>query len=172
MPIPAHKNPNQQNPNFKNYLPPLFRSQMNTLIKTSLFSKRIKLASLTQQSFLIFQHQHNLSSTDHFILGQDSQFSTFSCNIFSNSYIFGTKCGPGVKRGFHAGRFLNFRASFGLSQAVRNVVEEVNDVEVKKGWSSNDEGLEISKLGISSEIVYALAKKGITKLFPIQVCAP
>ncbi|KAJ6300767.1 hypothetical protein OIU76_021542 [Salix suchowensis] len=32
----------------------------------------------------------------------------------------------------------------------------------------NEEGLEISRLGISQEIVGALAKKGITKLFPIQ----
>jgi ATP-dependent RNA helicase DDX21 len=33
----------------------------------------------------------------------------------------------------------------------------------------NEEGLEISRLGISQEIIGALAKKGITKLFPIQV---
>lgn len=79
---------------------------------------------------------------------------------------------PGVKRDFHAGGFLNFRASFGLSQAVRNVVDEVNDEEVKKGGSGSDDGLDLSKLGISSEIVYALAKKGITRLFPIQVSVP
>lgn len=36
-----------------------------------------------------------------------------------------------------------------------------------RGTSSD--GLEISKLGINQEIVSALAKKGITKLFPIQV---
>lgn len=32
-----------------------------------------------------------------------------------------------------------------------------------------DEGVEISKLGISEEIVSALAQRGITSLFPIQV---
>lgn len=32
-----------------------------------------------------------------------------------------------------------------------------------------EEGLEISKLGISEEIVSALAQRGITSLFPIQV---
>lgn len=35
--------------------------------------------------------------------------------------------------------------------------------------ANSDEGLEIAKLGISDEIVSSLAKKGITKLFPIQV---
>lgn len=145
---------------------------MNTLVKSSFLSKRIKLASLTQQSFLILQHTHHLFSTDHFISRQAPQFSTFSGNLYNGAYINGTKSDPGVKRDFHGGGFLNFRGSFGLSQAVRNVVEEVNEEEVKKGGSGNDEGLEISKLGISSEIVYALAKKGITKLFPIQVCVP
>lgn len=33
---------------------------------------------------------------------------------------------------------------------------------------SKDEGLEITKLGISQDIVAALAKRGISKLFPIQ----
>ncbi|KAJ6778992.1 RNA HELICASE [Salix koriyanagi] len=33
----------------------------------------------------------------------------------------------------------------------------------------NEEGLGISRLGISQEIVGALAKRGITKLFPIQI---
>lgn len=32
-----------------------------------------------------------------------------------------------------------------------------------------DEGLEISKLGIAQEVVSALARRGITQLFPIQV---
>ncbi|MCI33945.1 DEAD-box ATP-dependent RNA helicase 53-like, partial [Trifolium medium] len=33
---------------------------------------------------------------------------------------------------------------------------------------NSDDGLEIKKLGISQDIVSALEKKGITKLFPIQ----
>ncbi|OEL18522.1 DEAD-box ATP-dependent RNA helicase 9 [Dichanthelium oligosanthes] len=36
------------------------------------------------------------------------------------------------------------------------------------GGAAAEEGLEIAKLGISSKIVDRLAKKGITKLFPIQ----
>ncbi|KAJ4973170.1 hypothetical protein NE237_006344 [Protea cynaroides] len=38
----------------------------------------------------------------------------------------------------------------------------------KKIVAENDEGLEIAKLGIAPEIISALARKGITKLFPIQ----
>lgn len=35
--------------------------------------------------------------------------------------------------------------------------------------ANGEDGLEIAKLGISQDIVSALEKKGITKLFPIQV---
>lgn len=47
------------------------------------------------------------------------------------------------------------------------------DYPYEEGSKGNnaEEGLEITKLGISQEIVSALAKKGITKLFPIQVKA-
>ncbi|VAI12996.1 unnamed protein product [Triticum turgidum subsp. durum] len=38
------------------------------------------------------------------------------------------------------------------------------------GAGAKEEGLEIAKLGISSEIVDKLSAKGITKLFPIQSC--
>lgn len=64
-------------------------------------------------------------------------------------------------RGFHATPGpLAFRAS-----AV-SLAEIAVDVD---RFSSTDEGLEISKLQVAPEIVSALAKKGITKLFPIQV---
>ncbi|KAL5707011.1 RNA helicase [Ranunculus cassubicifolius] len=55
-----------------------------------------------------------------------------------------------------------------ISQA-EYAVEDFSDEErisVKAGGS--DDGLEISKLGIDKQIVNALAKKGINKLFPIQ----
>lgn len=55
-----------------------------------------------------------------------------------------------IVRGFHASRPL----------AAGYAVADLPD---------DDEGLEIAKLGISQEIVSALAQKGITKLFPIQV---
>lgn len=63
-------------------------------------------------------------------------------------------------RNFHANLGpLNYRASSALQGGI---AVEVDSYE-------NDDGLEIAKLGIAEEIVSALAKKGITKLFPIQV---
>ncbi|XP_021812552.1 DEAD-box ATP-dependent RNA helicase 53-like [Prunus avium] len=59
---------------------------------------------------------------------------------------------------------LNFRASTALSAEF--AVDYSYDESSKK--SGQDDGLEIAKLGISQDIVSALAKKGITKLFPIQ----
>ena len=69
---------------------------------------------------------------------------------------------PGsVARGFHAQSGpLNFRASRSLQAEYA-----VEDYDEEKGG----DGLEISSLGIAPEIVSALKKKGITKLFPIQV---
>ena len=67
------------------------------------------------------------------------------------------------------GGSLNFRASEVLSQA-ELAFANFSDEDKSLGASGAvDDGLEISKLGISGEIVQALAKKGITKLFPIQV---
>ncbi|RDX92091.1 DEAD-box ATP-dependent RNA helicase 53, mitochondrial, partial [Mucuna pruriens] len=69
-------------------------------------------------------------------------------------------------RAFHAkSEPLNFRLS-PVSRAAQLAVERDYDEE---GCDANcDKGLEIAKLGISPEIVDALAKKGIAKLFPIQ----
>ncbi|GAB2285048.1 DEAD-box ATP-dependent RNA helicase 53, mitochondrial [Dionaea muscipula] len=82
-------------------------------------------------------------------------------------------CGGYGLRNFHTrGSRLDFRASF-VSQ-VGFAVADYSDEEKSKGGGggvgtgSADEGLEISKLGIHKEIVSALSKKGITRLFPIQ----
>lgn len=65
---------------------------------------------------------------------------------------------------------MNVRATSNVSRIAAEV-DDFSDEDLKKGGASKDEeGLEISKLGIADEIVTALAKKGITKLFPIQVC--
>nr|XP_010906630.1 DEAD-box ATP-dependent RNA helicase 53 [Elaeis guineensis] len=70
------------------------------------------------------------------------------------------------KREFHfsAGQ-LGFRAT-DVARA-EYAVEEFYDEE-KGSAKRGDEGLEIARLGISQEIVSDLARKGITKLFPIQ----
>ncbi|CAI8600802.1 unnamed protein product [Vicia faba] len=58
---------------------------------------------------------------------------------------------------------LNFHSSL-VSRGAQLAVDYDDDAQHDEG----DEGLEIAKIGISKEIVNALAKKGITKLFPIQ----
>lgn len=73
--------------------------------------------------------------------------------------------GYGVRKFHSRPRPLGFRASWATQ--VGYAVADYSDEE-KRQSSNSDEGLEISKLGISQEIVSALAKKGITKLFPIQ----
>ncbi|XP_022135639.1 DEAD-box ATP-dependent RNA helicase 53-like [Momordica charantia] len=84
---------------------------------------------------------------------------------FSSAVVMKRPLGFGSRpKEFHvASGPLNFRASL-VSQA-EFAVEEYDDASSSR---SGDEGLEISKLGIAPEIVSALAKKGITKLFPIQ----
>jgi ATP-dependent RNA helicase DDX21 len=62
---------------------------------------------------------------------------------------------------------LRFRASV-ASQAEHAVADFSDEDKCAPSKGGADEGLDISKLGISKEIVTALAKKGITKLFPIQ----
>ncbi|PIA33030.1 hypothetical protein AQUCO_04200048v1 [Aquilegia coerulea] len=64
---------------------------------------------------------------------------------------------------------MDFKSSM-VSNA-QYAVDDYSDQERSGSFSSpssSDEGLEISKLGISQEITNCLAKKGITKLFPIQ----
>ncbi|KAK1303415.1 DEAD-box ATP-dependent RNA helicase 53 [Acorus calamus] len=78
-------------------------------------------------------------------------------------------------------QFRGFRSSAGpvcfrASEALlaEYAVDELSDEERGASWTTgkkereSDEGLEIAGLGISKEIVKALAKKGITRLFPIQ----
>jgi len=63
---------------------------------------------------------------------------------------------------------LNFHSSL-VSRGAQLAVD-YDHAEHDDGCGVNgDEGLEIAKLGISKEIVNALGKKGIAKLFPIQV---
>ncbi|KAL2464928.1 DEAD-box ATP-dependent RNA helicase 53 [Abeliophyllum distichum] len=66
---------------------------------------------------------------------------------------------PSLARAFHVGRAL--QAAYAIA--------DLSDTEESRASSEvADDGLEISKLGISPDIVSALARKGISKLFPIQ----
>ncbi|KAM6548582.1 hypothetical protein CsatB_020258 [Cannabis sativa] len=86
---------------------------------------------------------------------------------FSNTGVLQRESSYGFHvRNFHAksGR-LDYRASVALQAEFAVDVESYEDSAKASG---NDDGLEISKLGIAQEIVSALAKRGILKLFPIQ----
>ncbi|XP_071715733.1 DEAD-box ATP-dependent RNA helicase 53, mitochondrial-like [Rutidosis leptorrhynchoides] len=72
----------------------------------------------------------------------------------------------GFLRSFHGSRLVNVRPSDVSTQAAGFAVAA--DPSYDGDRSTSSDGLEISKLGISQDIVSALAKKGITKLFPIQ----
>lgn len=110
-------------------------------------SKRVALNALTHLLF-----SPSTYGDDKFISG-NTQFNSFTtastANTSRNRNWVDGKFGVSV-RGFHSGGYLK------AGYAVADLPED-------------DEGLEISKLGISQEIVSALEKKGITKLFPIQV---
>uniref|UniRef100_A0A1D1YYG9 DEAD-box ATP-dependent RNA helicase 53 n=1 Tax=Anthurium amnicola TaxID=1678845 RepID=A0A1D1YYG9_9ARAE len=78
------------------------------------------------------------------------------------------KPGLGARRGFHfSAAPLGFRASDAAGAECAVADAPFWEDERSQG-ATPDEGLEISKLGIASEIGAALAHRGITKLFPIQ----
>ncbi|WOG91844.1 hypothetical protein DCAR_0311099 [Daucus carota subsp. sativus] len=140
---------------------------MNSLLLHSLKrSNRLKLAlaSLTHQSLSLLNPPTGLSSNTH-------NFSTLTHNIHTANRIINTAKAPSelsLRRWVHSDIVLNVRATPSVSR-ISAAVDDFSDEDVKKGGASKDEeGLEISKLGIASEIVDCLAKKGITKLFPIQ----
>ncbi|XP_055823791.1 DEAD-box ATP-dependent RNA helicase 53, mitochondrial-like [Solanum dulcamara] len=109
-------------------------------------SKRVALNALTH---LLFSPS---TSGDYKFISGNTQFNSFTiastANTSRNRNWVDGKFGVSV-RGFHSRGYLK------AGYAVADLPED-------------DEGLEISKLGISQEIVSALEKKGITKLFPIQ----
>ncbi|CAK9135555.1 unnamed protein product [Ilex paraguariensis] len=131
-------------------------------------SKRLTLASIINPSATLLSPS---TPRDAPISTQSHYFSTSTTSIRQQSKSLEWVSGNyGVlTRNFHVGGgSLNFRASEVLSQA-ELAFANFSDEDKSLGASGAvDDGLEISKLGISGEIVQALAKKGITKLFPIQ----
>lgn len=73
-----------------------------------------------------------------------------------------------IRREFHSARPVGFRATdvASVEYAFDDYYEDEKD---KEDFKSGEEGLEIDKLGISKNIVSQLGKRGITKLFPVQV---
>ena len=87
---------------------------------------------------------------------------------FSNIGDLGQRLG--FRRDFH---FSSVPREFRFSAVTRAeyAVDDSPFWEDERSKGATDEGLEIAKLGISREIVSSLAHKGITRLFPIQVCS-
>lgn len=124
---------------------------------SSIVSRRTLAASTLIESVLHHQHPLSSSVSGYGVVGGGE------LRLFSS--LFGS--GGFRSRAFHgqAGP-LNFRASL-----VSRAEYAVDDYPLEEGHKgNNDESLEVAKLGISQDIVSALAKRGITKLFPIQVC--
>ncbi|XP_071691389.1 DEAD-box ATP-dependent RNA helicase 53, mitochondrial-like [Rutidosis leptorrhynchoides] len=132
---------------------------MNTLIslRSSSSSKKLTtLASITTNSL------------KHLLIPSSSTVTTpsptYHRQLANQSQSFHPKFG--FSRSFHGSRLVNVRASDAFTQAAGFAVAA--DPSYDGDTAASSDGLEISKLGISQDIVSALAKKGITKLFPIQ----
>ncbi|KAJ8759855.1 hypothetical protein K2173_009956 [Erythroxylum novogranatense] len=76
----------------------------------------------------------------------------------------------GINRELHVkSGFLGFKSSVGIQDGSGQCAVDDYGYDDEKGLKrGGEEGLDISKLDISQEIVSALAKRGINKLFPIQ----
>nr|GEU82113.1 DEAD-box ATP-dependent RNA helicase 53-like [Tanacetum cinerariifolium] len=124
---------------------------MNTLFLLRASSKRLtNLASVT-------------TTLKHLVIPSTSQNLLPNENNNNNKGGFG----GGYLRNFHVSRWVSFRSTDNKPYAAAGfAVASSPSYDINN--NDNDTGLEISKLGISQGIVDALAKKGITKLFPIQ----
>ncbi|KAF8413466.1 hypothetical protein HHK36_001453 [Tetracentron sinense] len=138
----------------------LFRKSASTAFMAS---KRTLSALISMEAFRVAPSVTAIEATNNGVFG--GEFGSFwrSRAPPKLGFCFGV-------RDFHFSTGpLEFRAS-SVSRA-EYAVDDFLDEEKssgKKVGGVSDEGLEISKLGISQEIVSTLAKKGITKLFPIQ----
>ena len=120
------------------------------LRRSSSIASRCRFAAfISSVESVLSHHQLSPSTAGNGGVGLDNgSFSILLGRAFHSKY------GP-----------LNFRSSL-----VSNAEFAVQDYSYEEGPKGNsDEGLEIAKLGIAQEIVSALAKRGISKLFPIQV---
>ncbi|GMY09589.1 DEAD-box ATP-dependent RNA helicase 53, mitochondrial-like [Fagus crenata] len=126
---------------------------------SSIFSKRTLAAFTcsftTTTKSLSFPRQH----FDH---------SSSSSSSSSSDLVKDGRTSPFL---FHKGRDFHFKSGplgFKASSPSPAEYAAIDDYEETSSTKADGEGLDISKLGISPEIVSALSKRGITKLFPIQ----
>ncbi|PON36249.1 DEAD-box ATP-dependent RNA helicase [Parasponia andersonii] len=117
----------------------------------------------------LLRHRHYsiaaASAADSVASGNDGPGA--EVKSFSSSGVLQRQSSYGFQvRSFHAKSGPLYYRTSSVLQAEFAVDVDSYDDSLK--GSGNDDGLEISKLGISEEIVSALAKRGISKLFPIQ----
>ncbi|KAK4484322.1 hypothetical protein RD792_006899 [Penstemon davidsonii] len=118
---------------------------------------------LKRSSSSILSKRLVLSTLNHFFLSSESSNALISPHIYTYATTSSNLPKPSpslvfsLTRGFHSSRPV----------LVELAVTGYYDSEDKRA-SCGDEGLEISKLGISQDIVSALEMRGIFKLFPIQ----
>ncbi|KAF5756677.1 putative RNA helicase [Helianthus annuus] len=128
---------------------------MNSLILFRASSKRLTLTTLC-------------NSLNHLLIPSSTQPSPAAIHqrLLSNQ----SQTNVGFLRNFHGSRWVSVGPSVVSTQAAgyAAAVPQYDDEEEEEDRVSSSDGLEVAKLGISKEIVAALAKKGITKLFPIQ----
>ncbi|KAI3499248.1 hypothetical protein L1887_35041 [Cichorium endivia] len=127
---------------------------MNSLLLRTSSKRLTNIASLT-----------TCNSLKNLLVPSSTQPSPANHKESSNQFHT-TRLNVGFLRSFHGSRWVGIRASDVSTQAAGYAVAADQTYEGDRATSSD--GLEISKLGINQEIVTALAKKGITKLFPIQ----
>ncbi|XP_043700645.1 DEAD-box ATP-dependent RNA helicase 53, mitochondrial-like isoform X7 [Telopea speciosissima] len=128
----------------------------------SLASKQTRIALISVGSFRFAPDAIATETIKDAVLS--GGFLSSSCCEFRAKLGFGL----GV-RDFHLSTVpLEFRAS--IAARAEYAVDDYYDEEKSSGTvgGENEEGLEIAKLGIAPEIVSSLARRGITKLFPIQ----
>ncbi|KAI3942400.1 hypothetical protein MKW92_037705 [Papaver armeniacum] len=139
----------------------LLRKSCTSIASSSIASKQTLTALM-----LSIESLHTVPSPSQPSIsnGERRDFSKVSERYRGNGSL-------GVRQFHFSTNPLEIRASSFLGKAeFASFSDDSSDEEkVSVGISGKkDEGLEISKLGIEEEITTALAKRGITKLFPIQ----
>ncbi|XAR52834.1 RNA helicase [Bertholletia excelsa] len=144
------------------------------LRKSAAASRRGSLAALTYsvESLFHLNGLYNYSSTSESFVARNALSGTGHVLFKSAAAVTPRKSIQELGLGFGVLSRRGFRAStpsLGAGHAFADLSDEDKSSPSSRGHDAGgDDGLLISKLGISELIVSALAKRGITKLFPIQ----